>query len=405
MTGPAPMNRFKPGAICDTLLHPGWLLLSLAGIFVFFFVLNRGGVNVFFWIGGVFLLGHLVHGDYDIETIPTHHRVLLGICASLVLMSLAFSYAQTDVHRLFRIGQMLIIVFCIDVISRTDLRAHLYKLFGVILTVSIVCQFLTRSIFSLPYGTWSNPHYLASFAILTLPLVFYFFRTTPKPYHIMFLLLFVMDIEPVFRNASRPAFLALVVSTLFVITFLTRGRYRLIGLLTVCACFFLLAVTNYAGFFDKLKELAASLPNEERVQIWKSSLMMLRDNSPAAWLVGNGIGSSLDAMPKYAIPDPLYQSFSFQHNFLLQVLFENGLIGTILVFGGLAFLLYLLIGLSHRTIEHPRKLFINCITAVFLNCLIFTGLTVGFYSKYTLYPMGFIIGTVFVLAKEVRSDR
>jgi hypothetical protein len=41
--------------------------------------------------------------------------------------------------------------------------------------------------------------------------------------------------------------------------------------------------------------------------------------------------------------------------------------------------------------------------AVFLNCLIFTGLTTGFYSKYTLYPMGFIIGTLFVLAEEVHN--
>ncbi|MFZ0612840.1 MAG: O-antigen ligase family protein [Desulfobacterales bacterium] len=399
------MNRLKSDAIRAFLLHPGWSLFSLAGVFIFFFVLNRGGVIVFFWTGGIFLLGHLVHGDYGLDTLSTHQRVLVGICASLVLMSLAFSYPQTDTHRLFRIGQMLIIVFCIEVISRTELLEHAYKLFGVVLTVSIVCQFLTRSLFALPYGTWSNPHYLANFAILTLPLVFYYFVTAPKPYNFIFLLLFAMDIEPVFRNASRPAFLALAVSTLFVITFLTRGRYRLIGLLAICASFFLVAVTNYAGFFDKLKELAASLPNEERVQIWKSSVMMLRDNSPAAWLVGNGIGSSLAVLPKYAIPDPLYQSFSFQHNFLLQVLFENGLIGTILVFGGLAFLLYILIRLSHRTKGFPRQLFINCITAVFLNCLIFTGLTVGVYSKYTLYPMGFIIGTVFVLAKEVRSDR
>ncbi len=271
------MNRFKPGAIRSTLLHPGWLLLSLAGIFVFFFVLNRGGVNVFFWTGGVFLLGHMLHGDDDIETIPTHHRVLLGICASLVSISLAFSYAQTDVHRLFRIGQMLIIVFCIEVISRTDLSAHLYKLFGVVLTVSIVCQFLTRSIFSLPYGTWSNPHYLANFAILTLPLVFYYFRTAPKPYHIMFLLLFVMDIEPVFRNASRPAFLALVVGTLFVITFLTRGRNRLVrpagGLHLL---YLLVAAHELRRIFRQTQELAAGLPNEERVQIWKSSVKCCR---------------------------------------------------------------------------------------------------------------------------------
>ena len=341
------MNRFKPGAIRSTLLHPGWLLLSLAGIFVFFFVLNRGGVNVFFWTGGVFLLGHMLHGDDDIETIPTHHRVLLGICASLVSISLAFSYAQTDVHRLFRIGQMLIIVFCIEVISRTDLSAHLYKLFGVVLTVSIVCQFLTRSIFSLPYGTWSNPHYLANFAILTLPLVFYYFRTAPKPYHIMFLLLFVMDIEPVFRNASRPAFLALVVSTLFVITFLTRGRNRCFGLLAICLVCFFWCLRTTPDFSIN------SRVDRGHAERGKSSDLDVFHYNAAGQLTGGLAGRQRHRQFAYDVAeicgsDPLYQNLSFQHNFLLQVLFENGLIGTVLVFGGLACCWYLFIKLSHQ---------------------------------------------------------
>jgi O-antigen ligase len=330
--------------------------------------------------------------------------LLLGICLSLVLLSLVFSYEQTDTHRLFRIAQMLVIVFCIGFISRTETARHAYKLVGTCLTVSILWQFIARGVFKLPYGTWSNPHYLANFAILTLPLVFFYFMTVSKPYKVLFLLLFVLDIDPVFRNASRPAFLALFVSTVFVITFFTRSRYRWIGLLTICSGLILLAITNYAGFFEKLKELLATISNEERVHIWKYSITMLQDNSAMAWLVGNGIGSSLERLPKYAIPDPLYQNFSFQHNFLLQVLFENGLIGTVLVFGGLTFLLVLFIKLARSAVGASLHLLINCMMAVFLNCLIFTGLTTGFYAKYTLYPMGFIIGTLFVLAEEVRNE-
>ena len=397
------MYRAKLEVIRHILFHPFWIILSLAGVFFFFFVLNRGGVNVFLWSGGVFLLVHLVFGDDSIKAIPLYHRLLLGICLSLVLLSLVFSYEQTDTHRLFRIGQMLVIVFCIGFISRTETARHAYKLVGTVLTVSILWQFLAHSLFKLPYGTWSNPHYLANFAILTLPLVFYYFRTVPTAYKFLFLLLFVIDIDPVFRNASRPAFLALFVSTLFVITFFTRSRYRWIGLLTICSGLILLTITNYAGFFEKLKELIANVSSEERVYIWKYSLEMLQDNSPAAWLVGNGIGSSLERLPKYAIPDPLYQNFSFQHNFLLQVLFENGLIGTVLVFGGLTLLLYLFIKLARSAVGASLHLLINCMMAVFLNCLIFTGLTTGFYSKYTLYPMGFIIGTLFVLAEKVRN--
>ena len=397
------MYRAKLDVIRHILLHPFWIILSLVGVFFFFFVLNRGGVYVFFWTGGFFLLFHLVHGGDGIKAIPLYHRLLLGICLSLVLMSLVFSHEQTDTHRLFRIGQMLVIVFCIGFISRTETARHAYGLVGTVLTVAIIWQFIARSLFKSPYGTWSNPHYLANFAIFTLPLVFYYFITVPKPYKVLFLLLFVMDIDPVFRNASRPAFLALFVSTLFVTIFFTRSRHRWFGLLAICVGLLLLGITNYAGFFEKFKELIATLSNEERVHIWTYSITMLQDNSPAAWLVGNGIGSSLEMLPKYAGPDPFYQNFSFQHNFLLQILFENGIIGTVLVFGGLCLLLVLFIKLARVAVGGSVRLLINCMMAVFLNCLIFTALTTGFYSKYTLYPMGFIIGTLFVLAEEVRN--
>ena len=67
-------------------------------------------------------------------------------------------------------------------------------------------------------------------------------------------------------------------------------------------------------------------------------------------------------LPKYMIPDPLYQvyqAFPFQHNFLLQILFENGIIGTVLVFGGLALLLVLFIKLSRSAVGASLRLLIN----------------------------------------------
>jgi O-antigen ligase len=211
----------------------------------------------------------------------------------------------------------------------------------------------------------------------------------------------ISAIDPVFRNASRPAFLALVVSTLFIVTFFTRNRYRWFGLLAICALFVFLGTTNYAGFFDKLKELMSTISEEERVHIWSYSMEMLRDNSLPAWFFGNGIGSTYDVLQKYALPDPLYQSFSFPHNFFIQILFENGIIGSVLIFGGLSGVFYLLVVMSIKATDATMRLLIVCMMAVFLNCLMFTGLTVGFYSKYTLYPLGFIVGVALVLAEKL----
>ena len=387
----------------DLFLHPYWLVFSLSGIYFFFFALNRGGVNVFIWAGAFFVLTHLIWGDFSLKDLSLRCWVVVAVCALLILMSLIFSFEGTHEDRVFTLVKMLAIIFCMLLTSRTAASTTAFGVFGSLLTLSVIWQFTAYTIFGMPYGTWSNPHYLANFAVLSLPLVFYYFRTVPSPYNILFLLLAVVDIDPVFRNASRPAFLALMVSSLFVITFFIRSRYRWIGLLAVVGSLILLSTTNYAGFFEKLNDMIVNVSNEERVTIWKYSWTMLQDNSPLAWFVGNGIGSTKDILQKYSTAYPLYKNINFPHNFFIQILFENGLIGSVLVFGGLAHLLYLFIKLAHTAVVPSVRLFVNCMMAAFLNCLIFTGLTVGFYSKYTLYPLAFIIGTLFVMLEKSRN--
>ena len=387
----------------DLFLHPYWLVFSLSGIYFFFFALNRGGVNVFIWAGAFFVLTHLIWGDFSLKDLSLRCWVVVAVCALLILMSLIFSFEGTHEDRVFTLVKMLAIIFCMLLTSRTAASTTAFGVFGSLLTLSVIWQFTAYIIFGMPYGTWSNPHYLANFAVLSLPLVFYYFRTVPSPYNILFLLLAVVDIDPVFRNASRPAFLALMVSSLFVITFFIRSRYRWIGLLAVVGSLILLSTTNYAGFFEKLNDMIVNVSNEERVTIWKYSWTMLQDNSPLAWFVGNGIGSTKDILQKYSTAYPLYKNINFPHNFFIQILFENGLIGSVLVFGGLAHLLYLFIKLAHTAVDPSVRLFVNCMMAAFLNCLIFTGLTVGFYSKYTLYPLAFIIGTLFVMLEKSRN--
>jgi len=389
----------------DLLLHPYWLIFSLSGIYFFFFALNRGGTNVFIWAGAFFVLTHLMWGGFSLKDLSLRCWGVVTVCALLVLMSLVFSYEGTHTDRVFTLVKMLAIIFCMLLSSRTAASTTAFGVFGSLLALSVVWQFTAYIIFGMPYGTWSNPHYLANFTVLTLPLLFYYFWTVPNPYNFLYIPLAVVDIDPVFRNASRPAFLALVVSSLFVVIFFTRSRYRWIGLLTLAGGLILLTITNYAGFFEKLKELIVNVSHEERVTIWKYSWTMLQDNSPLAWFVGNGIGSSKDIIQNYSIPNPLYKTFNFPHNFFIQILFENGLIGSVLVFGGLAYLLYLFIKLSYTSAEPSLRLFINCTMAAFLNSLIFSGLTVGFYSKYTLYPLGFITGIAFVLADNILTHK
>ena len=116
----------------------------------------------------------------------------------------------------------------------------------------------------------------------------------------------------------------------------------------------------------------------------------------AAWIVGNGIGGGRSVVPEY-IADPGLKTLIFSHNYFLEICYENGIIGVILVFGGMASLLYYAIKTAKRTENKNIRILINCMVVAFISWLIHAGLTVPFYSKYAQYSLAFILGPILVL--------
>lgn len=379
----------------DKLIHQYWLIFSLSGVFFLHFTLNSGVTDFFIGACGIFLLVRMVYGDYQFKTIPRNYIVLLAVSGSIILFSLLFSYQHSDTHRIYRIVKTLIIVLSIHCLSRTPVDKRIANLFVALLAFLIILQFTARSLLGMPYGTHSNPHILANFAALVLPVLFYQLSAAAKPYKFLFIPLALLDLDLLLKTGSRPAILALSVSVLFTMIFFVHKRYRWIGLLTILMSFILLYFTGYADTIPKLKELILNLQREERVQFWADTWKMLQDDSLAAWVVGKGIGSFQYYFPSYATPVSI--AFTFPHNHFLQILYENGLIGVILVFGGQALLLYSLIKLSKGASDSKSRLFVNCMMVIFLTWFIMSSLTVGFYSKFALYPLGFIMGIVLAL--------
>lgn len=354
------------------------------------------------YLTGLILFIHVVYGSYAIKAVPRFYLIVVIICAFLMLSSMLFSYAHTDTHRMYRVIRMLVILFAIHCFSRLDAYKQVEIVFATILTGLIVIQFIVRTIFGRPYGTYINPHHLAQLASLTLPFIFYYCWIAQKAYKFLFIPVGILDLDLLLRTSSRPAILALGVSTLFALIFLMRGRRKWTGLLAILFGTVALYLTLYADVVSQIQELIVNLSREERVQFWTDTWKMLQHNSLAAWIIGNGIGSFPDFFPEYSIPE--YSFFSFPHNHVLQVLFDNGVIGVIGVLGWQISLVYLLIKLSHGVTAPKLRLFINCVAVVYLTWAIFTSLTVGFYSRFSLYPFAFITGTILILAERGASD-
>jgi O-antigen ligase len=125
---------------------------------------------------------------------------------------------------------------------------------------------------------------------------------------------------------------------------------------------------------------------------------MLKDNSFLSWIFGNGIGSFRTIYPQYATSQ--FDAMVFPHFHPFELLFENGLIGLLLVSAGLVYLLVMAIRKGKTTNHKSASILNKCMIVVFLSWLFHSNLTFPFYSKYTQYSLGFILGTLLVILER-----
>jgi hypothetical protein len=167
------------------------------------------------------------------------------------------------------LGRMLIIVFTIHLLSQKHINERIVHLtfLGIVL-LSVCWQFAAFYFFNMPYGTFSNIHYLSSFAVLTIPLIVYGILVIPGWYKIPAVVILIMDIDLLIQTGSRPAILGIAVGSLFVLFFLTRTRLKWIGLLLIVLLCAVLFISDYAGISSKFEELIVNLTEKERFQLW-----------------------------------------------------------------------------------------------------------------------------------------
>ncbi len=90
----------------------------------------------------------------------------------------------------------------------------------------------------------------------------------------------------------------------------------------------------------------------------------------------------------------------FPHNFFLEILYLNGIVGLILVFGGLGLLFVLVVNQASKGPADKYYLLIRCLIVIFVSWLIHCGLSFPFYAKYSLYPLAFVLGPMLVVLEQ-----
>ena len=406
------MQQKKLAKVKVILTSEYWLLFTLSGVFFCFFARGEGA-NLFAELCGIFLLIELILGSYRIKQIHRWHLVFAAICAYLVLASVLNPYAYSKLRYMKRLVRMVLIVFAMHCLSQKDVEDRIAVLFGGLLAVSVCWQFAARYLYQLPFGTYTNPHYLASFAALALPLILYFFLANTGWYKLIFIPVGILDVILLLEAGSFPAYLAIISGTVFLCFLLAKGWQKLLAIILIFTILAILYVTDYpitrytdpltkdTGAAISMKDFILTLSKEERIILWIDTWKMLRDNSLIAWIIGNGIGSFRESFAKYVSSQYKGRSFVFAHSYFLDILFQHGIVGFALIFGGLGFLFCAAITKIKGIVNKRKAILLKCMITLSLIWFIHCGLAFPFYSNYSLIPLAFILGTMLVLFEKI----
>lgn len=253
-------------------------------------------------------------------------------------------------------------------------------------------------------GLFTNMHYLGLYAAIMLPLLFYLLANTRGATCFAATLFLALDFTLLLLSQSRPAWLAVLLGALAV-TPLLRGRTRLISLFSTVLLPTVLYVTGTLGFDKRINSLVENfMEREERVGIFQESLRMQMTSTWTEWVFGRGFGSFFDDYKAYSSFRSL-ADFQFPHNFLLEILYVNGVVGLLAISGVFGCFLYrLLIGVKMDADPAKRDIALLLLATVLIHQA-HTFLTVSFFSRYTMIPLGILVGAalgLFTVAREVR---
>lgn len=388
------MYQIKPATLKTILTSKYWLIISLSGAFLSFFALNRGGVVVFIDACFVFLIINIFSGTYKIRAIPIAYLIASGVCIYLLVNSLLFYPKASHYRWIIYMARMLVIVFAIHYVSIKKLEGWVILLSMLMLSATVIWQFVAIHFYNKVWGTFSNPHYLASVMVLVLPIFIFYFLTARGYRRFLFIPVALLDIHLLLKLVieSRPSFLGLVIGTLFVLFFLTSGKTRWGSLLLTGAALSGLLITNYASVYSRFKDLLVNFSKDERILIWRDTWNLLLDNTFAEWIIGNGIGVFRTVYPEYHAR--AYDNLIFPHFFPLEILYDSGLIALILVVASVTALMITAMKTGIQSTAKNHRKFIKCMIVIFLTWLIHCGLSLPLFSKYSQYSLAFVLGAL-----------
>ena len=391
-------------------LSPVILLLGVYG-FGISLALELGGYRSFLHASLLLFAWMLLQGR---GTLPWSEPLwwLLGLGGLFLLQGLAMAVGPIEGGHHEVLGWSLFAAILITLVpgrigSRGDHRS-LLALTTVVFVMAQVGAYFWRSN---PYldgrflGVFSNPHYLALYALLALGFLVYLIDFYRGWLGWLLGAVLVVDVVLLILSRSLPAWLGLVAGILVLLPFFRRRMAAKILTLSLL----LLVGVQLAGWVELstgMKTAITYLANDERWVLWREFWILQNESTGWQWLLGHGFGQFLnDYMPVssfHAQRVEPYVDFASPHNYFLELLYSHGFIGVLLLCLGYGLWL---IGLTRginvsRTVDHRRQgmLLLSLVTAQ----LVLGFFTMPFFARHNLFPVSVLLGISlrYIIARE-----
>ncbi len=373
------------------------LALSLSALVFFQFALNHsGGRAAAVWLIGALLVLQGLRGPCVLVPVPKTLALAGALVAILLGMSWFFSPALTDVHRSLRLVKFLILAWGLYCLSAQIPENLAIRWLAVLFAGILLWQFGLRHWFHQPYGVFRSSHYLAYFTLLWMPAWVGLLYRSRGRLRFGLVLLLPLALDLLYNDGHKPLIPLLAGSAAGAIGlfFLLYFRRPALAWAWLGLCAVLVSILT--------PEALAFLQSDERAVIWRDSLRLLAANDGMRWLTGWGLGSFPVHFPQI-VSRADFAIFSFPHNHALELLYESGALGLVLVMAALIALGGQSVRLLHRLPEPWRWVaLINLATLIIW--WLFSFFSFSADSSYTLYPLALILGLharLWEIAKEV----
>ncbi len=275
------------------------------------------------------------------------------------------------------------------------LKSRIENVLLFVLLAYVLSQVLAVFVLRRPHGSMSNPHYLALYSSLLVPLASYLLVTSSGLQRWLAGLSIPVLLGLILTTSSRPAWLALIITALASV-FLLQGRSRYLLLAVLVLTPALLFLTNMDGFADRCRDLVMNIAYEERVVIWKDAWQMQLTSNTWQWLWGHGLDSYQTDFKIFSHYRGI-MDFNSPHNSLLDMLYIAGIFG---VLGFLALYYYLYKSLL-VLLAKPQMGFcgVMLFAMVTINLLMIF-ITIPTLSHYNLYTLAILSGLLTALNRN-----